>query len=110
MSKRLTTIRVPEITDRQLAELASATGLNTTELITTAIDRMYREEINTMNETITISTGTYALIELAKLVASASNRGEYYDGEGSTHIEDWLAEGSFDGNETIESLAAEWDE
>lgn len=59
--------------------------------------------------TITISTGTYTLEQLAKLVANASERGEWYDGEGSTHIEDWLAEGSFDGNETIESLAAEWD-
>lgn len=59
--------------------------------------------------TITISTGTYTLEELARLVADASERGEWYDGEGSTHIKDWLAAGSFDGNETIESLAAEWD-
>lgn len=48
MSKRLTSIRLPELTDRQLAELASATGLNTTELLTTAIDRMYQQEIKTM--------------------------------------------------------------
>lgn len=56
MSKRLTSIRLPEITDRQLAELASVTGLNTTELITTAIDRMYQQETTMNNEIITISS------------------------------------------------------
>ena len=45
MSKRLTSIRLPELTDRQLTELASVTGLNATELITTAIDRMHQQEI-----------------------------------------------------------------
>lgn len=58
---------------------------------------------------ITIQTGTYTLEQLAKLVAAASTRGEWYDGEGSTHVSDWLAEGDYDGSETIESLAAEWD-
>lgn len=48
MSKRLTSIRLPELTDHQLTELASATGLNVTELLTTAIDRMYQQEIKTM--------------------------------------------------------------
>lgn len=60
--------------------------------------------------TITISTGTYDLDQLAKLVAAASERGEWYDEPGnSTHIEDWLSEGDFDGSETVESLAQEWD-
>lgn len=58
---------------------------------------------------ITIRTGTYTLDQLAHLVADASKRGEWYDGEGSTHIADWLAEGDYTGGETIESLAAEWD-
>lgn len=62
------------------------------------------------HETITIRTDTYTLEQLTKLVATASNRGERYDGENSTTLIDWLAEGDFDGDETIESLAAEWDE
>jgi predicted DNA-binding protein len=45
--KRLTSIRLPELTDRQLAELSQLTGLNTSELLTTAIDRMYQQEIGT---------------------------------------------------------------
>jgi post-segregation antitoxin (ccd killing protein) len=47
MPKRHTTIRLPELTDRQLAELSRLTGLNTSELLTTAIDRMYQQEIGT---------------------------------------------------------------
>lgn len=62
------------------------------------------------NETITISTGTYTLEQLAKLVANASKRGEWYVDDNCTHIKDWLAEGDIDSDATIESLAAEWDE
>lgn len=47
--------------------------------------------------------------EAAGEVAYTSERGEYYDGPNSTTLEDWLAEGNYDGTETVESLAAEWD-
>jgi hypothetical protein len=47
---------------------------------------------------------------VAEAVASASKRGSRYDGPNSTHVEDWIAEGQFTGNETVEGLAAEWDE
>ena len=46
---------------------------------------------------------------LALAVARQSNRGEWYDGPNSTNIMDWIAEGDISGNETIESLTAEWD-
>ena len=49
-------------------------------------------------------------MELARAVARKSKRGEWYDGEGGTNIYYWIAEGDYDGNETVESLAAEWDE
>ena len=50
------------------------------------------------------------VMELARAVARKSKRGEWYDGEGGTNIYYWIAEGDYDGNETVESLAAEWDE
>ena len=59
---------------------------------------------------ITIKTGTYTLNELAELVIDVAERGEWYDGDNSTHISDWLAEGDFDNSDTVESIAAEWDE
>lgn len=48
--------------------------------------------------------------KLAQAVANASERGEWYSGPSSTNIQDWIEEGDFDGTETVESLAAEWDE
>ena len=42
-------------------------------------------------------------------VAAASQRGEWYDGPGSTNVLDWVAEGDYSGNETVESLTDEWD-
>ena len=42
-------------------------------------------------------------------VATTSRRGEWYDGPGSTNILDWVAEGDYSGNETVESLTDEWD-
>jgi len=46
--------------------------------------------------------------ELARAVSAESERGQWYDGPGSTNILDWLAAGQFDGTETIAALA--WDE
>lgn len=42
-------------------------------------------------------------------VAAASQRGEWYDDPGSTNVLDWVAEGDYSGNETVESLTDEWD-
>ena len=44
--KQQINFRASDLTVRQVAELISATGMSQTELISTAIDRMYREEIN----------------------------------------------------------------
>ena len=50
-----------------------------------------------------------AIKVVAQSVASNSRRGEWYDGPNSTNIIDWVAEGAFDGSETVDGLAAEWD-
>ena len=48
---------------------------------------------------------------LSQAIAEASERGEWYDEKGnSTHVEDWIRDGSFDGNETLDELVIEWDE
>ena len=46
---------------------------------------------------------------VAQAVASNSRRGEWYDGPNSTNVADWVAEGDYSGNETVNGLAAEWD-
>ena len=48
--------------------------------------------------------------ELAMAVAQQSERGQWYDGPGSTNVVEWIINGSFTGNETIETLVTEWDE
>ena len=50
-----------------------------------------------------------AIKTVAQVVAEKSRRGEWYDGPNSTNIIDWVAEGAFDGSETVDGLAAEWD-
>lgn len=62
-----------------------------------------------MSKRIAIADGTFSAEELARLVAAASDRGEWYDGEASTNILEWIEEGDYSGDETVESLAAEWD-
>lgn len=47
--------------------------------------------------------------EIAAAVLQISNRGETYDGQGTTYLSDWLTEGDTSGM-TIEQIAAEWDE
>jgi len=49
MSKQPTSVRLPDITIRQLAELIAATGMTQSEVITTGIDRMYQQEIKDVN-------------------------------------------------------------
>jgi len=51
-----------------------------------------------------------ALEIVAESVARVSLRGQWYSGENSTHVSDWLEDGDIDVNDTIVSLAAEWDE
>lgn len=51
MSKAQKNIRMSEFTANQLAEIAQKTGLNDTEIITLAIDRLHKKEI-AMNKTL----------------------------------------------------------
>ncbi len=51
----------------------------------------------------------YTLSELCNEVEMHSERGEWYEGGMTTHISDWLAAGDYTGEETIISLAEEWD-
>lgn len=67
--KSLTSIRMPKITDDQIEALKGKTGLNQSEIITTAIDRMYREEIK-MNETVDRITQINWVYALANKVHS----------------------------------------
>ena len=50
-----------------------------------------------------------AIKTVAQSMADKSRRGEWYDGPNSTNVYDWVAEGDYSGGETIEGLAAEWD-
>lgn len=45
----VTSVRLPELTRTQIEELASKHGLSMANVITIAIDRMYQQEIATMN-------------------------------------------------------------
>lgn len=110
MTEPTRTIKIYEKTHPKLKILAATTGETIMELIhRLVLEEQEIKSMTTQTKSITISTGTYTLDQLAKLVASASQRGEWYDGPNSTNISDWLAEGDIDGTETIESLAAEWD-
>lgn len=46
---------------------------------------------------------------VAQAVAANSRRGEWYDGNGSTNVYDWVAEGDHTSGTTISALVAEWD-
>jgi predicted DNA-binding protein len=48
MPKQPTSVRLPNLTTRQLTELIATTGMTQSEIVSTAIDRMHREEIKTM--------------------------------------------------------------
>lgn len=45
MAKQPTSARLSDLTTRQLAELIAVTGMTQSEVISTAIDRMYQQEI-----------------------------------------------------------------
>ena len=45
MAKKQISIRISDITAKHIAALAEKTGMTQTEIISVAIDRMYREEI-----------------------------------------------------------------
>lgn len=45
---RQTGIRLPELTQRQLSALCESTGMNQSSIVIMAIDRMYRQEKQTM--------------------------------------------------------------
>ena len=62
-----------------------------------------------INELAKGSRSDEAIKTMAQAVADKSRRGEWYDGPNSTNIIDWVAEGAFDGSETVDGLAAEWD-
>lgn len=52
------------------------------------------------------------LQELTDQIAKLSKRGHYFDGENSTSLYDWLAEGDpeYVAGATHKELANEWDE
>ena len=62
-----------------------------------------------INELTNGNRGNEAITVVAQAVASNSRRGEWYNGPNSTNIIDWVAEGDYSGDETVEALASEWD-
>lgn len=44
-NKRMTSIHISAITDKQIAALKESLGLNQSEIITMAIDRLFQQEI-----------------------------------------------------------------
>lgn len=62
-----------------------------------------------INELASGNKDNEAIKIVAQAVASSSRRGEWYDGPNSTNIIDWVAEGDYSGNETVDVLASEWD-
>lgn len=57
MTTKQTGIRLPELTQRQLTTLCEWSGMNQSSVMVTAIDRMYREEIENMNASEKIERG-----------------------------------------------------
>lgn len=63
-----------------------------------------------INELANGNRSDEAVLVVAQAVASISRRGQWYDGPSSTNVSDWVAAGDYSGNETVEGLAAEWDD
>lgn len=99
--KNLTSIRMPEITKNQIDKLQAKTGLNQSEIITTAIDRMYAQEIKMNAYTITkietdpqldpwhANTGGETYTELYIDPASQIVMITQQDEDGATPIDEW---------------------
>ena len=108
MSKQPTSVRLPDLTLRQLAKLITSTGMTQSEIFATAIDRMYQQETQTMSA----RNPTYSeIFEMAKAVYDAANPDR--DGERNpeklAEIEEWLSgPGGWADYATPESLAVEW--
>ena len=71
-------------------------------------------ETNTMTNTMT-NTSLHTLIENREWfdvtgLVSAHCKESTTDEHGADTLQDWLSHGSYDGTETAESIAAEWDE
>lgn len=62
-----------------------------------------------INELTSGNRSDEAVKVVAQVVASNSQRGQWYSGPSSTNVADWVAEGEYTGTETAEALAAEWD-
>lgn len=69
----------------------------------------YEDSIAILSERENEEDVEKAIMFLAELIARESVRGEWYSGDDSTNVSDWLEEGQFDGDETIEELIKEWD-
>lgn len=59
--------------------------------------------------TIRVDDRDYTVEQLAAIIGNHSERGEWYDGQFSTHVSEWIEEGDYTGDETLAALIAEWD-
>lgn len=81
-TRKVTSFRLTELATRQLAALVAATGMNQSETISTALDRMYQQEIKTM-------ASTYSLAQLDSTV---------------NHLNEILKENGYDSGYELEPI------
>jgi hypothetical protein len=128
-----TSFRLSDATRAKIAYLADTLfGRNQTTALTVAIDRMYREERSTMitanpmsaKAAIHLLATTHSsqvpidvedpdaygdLRQEAVLTLTAAVEAASRTGDRTQSLQDWIYNGSYDGTETVDSIAAEWD-
>lgn len=97
-------------TREQADELITKMGYSLRDIVTIAIDRMHRKEfeMTTRNQDLLILQNKYDgdTYEAANRLAAHLNA--TYDIVDDGTLTDWLAEGDYDGKETIITIVAEW--
>ena len=92
-------IRVSKLTENQIDQLVSITGMSQTELVSNAIDRMYRQEFSTEALARAIYEEVYPTVD-----------DKYFRRKKVSEINDWLSDGDNDFNRSVLSFAEEWRE
>ena len=93
MAKQPTSVRFPDLTIRQLNHLIAQTGMTQSELISTAIDRMYQQETQTMSQKYATDAAT-----VDRIANSVIENGRV-EGEGDAWLESLRGEVEFEATE-----------
>lgn len=91
------------------AELATLSAINTN---TSAAVRKVIEErtMDTQTAILILAGKSKGNIDNARQALAAAVLAECEYGDPDSSLMDWIAAGSYTGNETVESIAEEWDE